>query len=739
MSTVYRERDRFDDSRTAVSARTTGGTKVTRYIVKEDDARSDYDRTKSRYDGHSRHDDGRSYTASRYDDRRTDYDRGDTRIEETKIIRTTREEDEPQYNSRAYSRADPGFAKSRETITIRRDESPERRDEYWRRPPGEAVEDRELVIRRTVERDNAPAPRERDLAVTRVDDDRRYSDYEMVSPQRSQFDERDREVQRYIRTSEYYQPLPVPPPQTIIIRQEPIIIRERERPRDEDYQIVRKSDVEESRSVSRRSDPREEEYFYEKRVKERIPEDDHRDRHFRREVSPHDSVSQAGRRNRRYSSDDSMVYVRKEVREDYDSDGSEHRGRELAAGAIAGIGAAELIRRHKDKEGKDVSHGGGRALRDVGAGLVGAVAAEGIRRYRSKSRKRSRSDSRGRYSRRGSRQRSRSRSASHSNVKTLGGLGLAAAAVAAGALLANRNKNKGSPERRSRSRSRRGSSRSRSRASSRASLENDPTATDDRNPKKRNQKTAAAGAVGAAAMALWEKHRSKSRGRAKSESPNRLKQGAPIVGAGLAAAGLAHLYEKRKARDEADQIIKEERRSRSRTSRSRSRAPSTYYDGPQRSAYSDPNLIQYGNDPLQGNNFGEGYYGRPGVEQDYYNNSTRDVVPVPVPPPATSSFDATNRRMTRSLSASPTRSRSRSRGAAAAAAAVGAGVAASELQNRRDRKHRKRRKSMQFNHIRQQTNLPRLTRSQSFASRLLYRRSLSSRILRPLYSRSRSV
>lgn len=706
MSTVYRERDRFDDNRTSVSARTTGGTKVTRYVVKEDDARSDFERNKSRYDGHSRYDDSRSYAASRYDDRRSDYDRGDARVEETKIIRTTREEDEPQY-SRAYTRPDPGFSKSRETITIRRDESPERRDEYWRRPPGEPVEDRELVIRRTVERDNAPPPapappsRERELAVTRVEDDRRYSDYEMVSPQRPRFDERDQEVQRYIRTSEYYQPQPAPPPQTIIIRQEPIIIRERERPREEDYQIVKRSDVEEERSVSRRSarsaDPRDEEYFYEKKVRERLPDDDHRDRKFRREVSPHDSVSQVGRRNRGYSSDDSMVYVRKEVREDYDSDGSEHRGRDLAAGALAGVGAAELIRRHKNKEGHEVSHGGGRAARDIGAGIVGAVAAEGIRRYRSQSRKRSRSDSRGRDNRRASRHRSRSRSESRSKVKTLGGLGLAAAAVAAGALIANRNKNKNaSPERRSRSRSRR--PRSESRASSRASLENDPTATDDRNPKKRNQKTAAAGAVGAAAMALYERHRSKSRGRASSESPNRLKQGAPIVGAGLAAAGLAHLYEKRKARDEADEIIKSERRrSRSRTSRSRSRAPSTYYDGPQRSAYSDPNLIQYGNDPLYGNNYGEGYYGRPNMEQDYYNNHNRDIVPAPVPPPASSSFDATSRRprsasRTRSLSSSPSRSRSRSRGAAAAAAAVGAGVAASELQNRsREKKERKRR------------------------------------------------
>lgn len=698
MSIVYRgrDRDRFDDSRTNVSARTAGGTKVTRYVVKEeDDSRSDYQQARSRYNGQSRYDDNRSYAASRYDDRRTDYDRGNNRVEETKII--LKRDDDDQYD-RGYGRQEQDQVKNRETITIRRDSSPDRRDEYWRRPPGEPVEDRELVIRRTVERDNAP--RERDLQVSKIDDDRRYSDYEMVSPQRPQFDDREREVQRYIRTSEYYQPQPAQQPQTIIIRQEPIIIRERvsERPREEDYQLVKKSDFDDQRSVSRRSDrksdrgdPRDEEYFYEKKVRERIPEDDRGERNrFRREVSPHDSVSQVGRRNRGYSSDDSMVYVRKETRDGYDSDGSDHRGRDLAAGALAGIGAAELIRKHNNKEGKEVSHGVGRGARDVGAGIVGAVAAEGIRRWRSKSRGRDRSGSRGGKSRRGS----SSSDDDHPKLKTLGGLGLAAAAVAAGALIAGRNKNNGSPDRRSRSRTRR-SSRSRSRATSRSSLENDPTADDDRNPKTRNQRTAAAGAVGAAAMALYERHRSKSRGRESSHSPDikdRLKQGAPIAGAGLAAAGLAHLYEKRKARDEADEIIKEERRSRSRGSRSRSRAPSTYYDGPPRSAY-DPNLIQYGNDPLQGNNYGEGYYGRPGVEQDYYNNNNRDMVPAPAPPPATSSFDATNRSSRRrSLSSSPSRSRSRSRGAAAAAAAVGAGVAASELQNRsRERKERKRR------------------------------------------------
>lgn len=680
-------RDSYDDRRSVVSGRTTGGgTKVTRYVVKEDD---DYDR-RTNYDA------GRRSTAGTRYDNRTEID-----------IR-----DDDRYTSRDFRREPERHRQ--ETITIRRDESPDRpRDRYWERPPGEPVEERELVIRRTVERDNDTRALSRvdDKSVVRADDRResRFSDYEVVSPQRGSFDDREREVQRYIRTTDYYNSPPQQQPQTIIIRQEPIIIREtrersprreerREERRDEDFQIVKKSDIDDERSVSRRSRSehgrdRDEEYFYEKKVRERLP-DDRDDRRMRRPVSPHDSISQVGRRgrDRGYSSDDSMVYVRKERIEEDEDDG--HRGRDLAAGALAGVGAAELIRNHNRKEGKDTSNGIGRFAKDGAAGIAGAVVAEGIRRYRSKSRRRSRSDSRERGRGYDSRDRSRSRSESHSRLKGLGGIGLAAAAVAAGALIANRNKNKeGSPGRsRSRSRSR---GRSQSRASSRASaisdLTNDPTATDDRNPKTRNKKTAIAGAVGAAAAALYAQHRSKSRGR--GESSSRVKKGAEVVGGGLAAAALAHLYERRKAKDEATDIVEDEsRRSRSRhRSRSRPRNDSVYTDGPARGAYSDPNLIQYGNEPLYGNNYGEGYYGRAPPEQDYYQNQNRDIVPAPAATPTPRGFDAGQGR-TRSVSSS--RSRSRGRGAAAAAAAVGAGVAASEYDKRRqDKKERKRRES----------------------------------------------
>jgi hypothetical protein len=132
--------------------------------------------------------------------------------------------------------------------------------------------------------------------------------------------------------------------------------------RDDDYQVVRKTDIEEEKALSvvKRPEPqRDEEYFYEKKVRERIDDGRRRSRSredenwrerrvMRREVSPHDSVSQVGGR-RDYSSDDSMVYVKrtKEVTSERGGSPSPDRRKNLAAGALAGIGAAELLRNHK--------------------------------------------------------------------------------------------------------------------------------------------------------------------------------------------------------------------------------------------------------------------------------------------------------------------------------------------------------------------------------------------------------
>lgn len=704
-SVVYRERDREYDSRTNVSSsrrdRDGGYTTVKRYVIKDDDARSSYGGR-----------DSRSFVP----------ERSGERVEETRIIRREADVEEPP--RREPRREEPRY--STEELVIRRDHQDDRREPYYpeRRPPPERSSDQELIIRRTTESDE---PRRDDVAVSRFDDrrDQRYdSGYEVV--RRGDPFDRDRDVQRYSRTTDYY--APAPQPQIVVLKQDPIIIRERIR--DDDYQVVRKTDIEEEKSVVRRQPepPKEEEYFYEKKVRERIDDgrrrsrsrdDDWRERRvMKREVSPHDSVSQVGGR-RDYSSDDSMVYVKRTKEVETNGDASPDRRKNLAAGAIAGIGAAELLRNHKKKEGRETSHGIGRLGRDVGAAGLGAVAAEGISRarsaYRSRSRRRrsrSRSSSRdsGRSrrhsrSRRRSRSRSESRSRSHSRskLKTLGAVGLGAAALAAAAAVATKKmKSKDEAEVPARGRS---SSRHRTdRVESMKELTNDPDADDARNPKHRNKRMAEAGAAGAAITALIDRARSKSRGRDRSRS--RIRQAAPIVAAGLGSAALAGLYERNKAKNEAEVIQKDERRVA--RSRSRSRARSEYTEGYREGALNDPGLIEYGDGPMHGNNYGEGYYGRPAPQEGYYANQTA-VVPAPgtgapaaygasrdmrEPSPA---YGRERRSRSRSRSSSPGGGhRSGRRRAADAAAAAGAGAAAAGVYERskaekRERKARKRR------------------------------------------------
>lgn len=500
--------------------------------------------------------------------------------------------------------------------------------------------------------------------------------------------------------------------------------------RDDDYQIVKRVEVDDDKStvVSRRTkEPRDEEYFYEKKVRERIAP-------RRDSVSPGDSVSQVGRRNKRDSSDDSIVYVRKEkITETYGSDDEDdHRGRNLAAGALAGVAAAELIRNHKQKEAKETPSGIGRVGVDVGAGAAGAAAVEVVRRIRSKSRTREKDQSRdrsggfiSRYIRRDSRPRSRSSSSSsggaRDKLKTLGGIGLAAAAIAAGAAIANKKLGGGddkSDRGRSRSRSRsrrRAYSRSRSRSSDLSSLENDSTARDDRNPKVRAAKIAGAGALGAAATALFEHNRNKD----QSGSQNRIKQGIPIALGAVGTAALASLYENRKAKEESLDILdhrgrgsgsrsrsrsRSQRRLRSRSrrgnSRSRSRSrrgSSTYYDDVSRTAYDDPAMVSYGDRPMQGTIPGPGYYGQRAPNEGYYNNAQRDLVPAA---PAPDAYDGSGARA-RSLSRSRARSlssdsydgshnRRRGGGLRNVAAAAAAGGAAAHAENQRDRRRRRK-------------------------------------------------
>ncbi|KAF7719479.1 Uncharacterized protein PECH_005235 [Penicillium ucsense] len=372
-------------------------------------------------------------------------------------------------------------------------------------------------------------------------------------------------------------------------------------PRESEYDMVRRSDAE------------EEPYYYHRH--RRVREYD--DRRSRRELSPGDSVSQASRRHRRdrddYSSDDSMVYIRKETRE-YDDERPHHK-LHLAEGALIGVGAAELLRNHKQREGKEVGHGMSHAVQTAGAGALGAVAANAVGQardyYRSKSRHRHRSHSfdDGRRSHRHSRRsRSRSRSQSHSRAKTLLELGLGAAAVAAGVAALQKKK---SDDRRSRSRNR-SRSRSRPRGLSRGRSE---TVVDGKEGERKTHMVEA-GLAGAAVAGLVDHARNRSRSRKGERSQSRLRKAIPVIGAGLATAAATGLYEKKKAERDAKGPAdgSEERRSRSR-SRSRSRAPSEAYADPSREP---AGLIEYGAEPVAGRIPAEHYYGQPAGPADVY-------------------------------------------------------------------------------------------------------------------------
>ncbi|KAL3247126.1 hypothetical protein ABHI18_012520 [Aspergillus niger] len=568
------------------------------------------------------------------------------------------------------------------TVSIKRyvipSEDERERDFFYRREdPG----DREVVIRRSVDRDEP-------LTVQRyereVDYDSRPYDY------RSERDYYEREYYAPERIRRYPAPIVIREAQPVIFLEArgPVYVN----PRESDYEIVRRSEVDREPGG----------YYYHRRVREY---DD--DRRSRRELSPSDSISQAARHRDdqdAYSSDDSMVYIRKEVRE-YDD--SPHHRRHLAEGALAGVGAAELLRNHRKKEGEEVADGVGRLGRDVGAGALGAVAAEAVSRvrdhYRSKSRHRSHSidDGRSSHSRRhhhhhhhrhshSRRSRSRSRSHSHSRARHLAELGLGAAAIA-GAVALARSKSNSNKDRRSRSRHRRASS-------SRRSLRD--THEEKRSQSQRRKHMAEAGLAGAAVAGLVEKARSRSRSRRReSRSHSAIRKALPVVAAGLGTAAATGLYEKNKEKKEEEESRRRERRR----SRSRSRAPSEVYPDPTRDS---PGLIEYGDHPVHGS-IPPNYYGRPVSPHGYYSDASDPVA-------SGAAGFGSSRHRTRSLSRSRSRSRgvryssdssdsdggshrrrrsrhgkhrSRSRDLAEAAlAATGVGYAAHKLSQRNERK-----------------------------------------------------
>ncbi|KAL9124360.1 MAG: hypothetical protein Q9217_006304 [Psora testacea] len=598
-----------------------------------------------------------------------------------------------------------------ETRIIRRERSPE---------PEPEPERREIRILRE-ERTREPEPEPR-----HVEREIRYErDYDRLPPSRGPYEQERGDLQRYSRSVEYF-PRP-DPPQPIIIRQEPqqIIIQEAPRapitvpaPQKEEseFQVVHRSEVVDDRQVARRpksEKDNEEEYYYERRTREvsrdnRGRDDDYEEERLRRrerDVSPGDSISQVGVRDRRrYSSDDSYDYVeRRETREGYGSDeGSpHHHRRHLAEGAIAGIGAAELLRHHRKKEGGEEGSRRGRVGRDVGAAALGAIGAEAVTRARShireksKSRRgsRERSRSRDRDGRRRHRHdRSRSRSRSKSRIRKAATLGLGAAAVAAAAAYANKQrKNNNDGGRRSRSRTRKNS------------VGAPEDADDARNPAHRNKKMAQAGLAGAAVAGLVERARSKSRG-GRERSKSRIRTGIPIAAAGLGSAAIAGLYERNQAGKKQKEARREERAAR-RASRSRSR--SQHYEGSSDRASGNKDLIEYGDTPIYGNNGVTDYYNRPASQQGYYNNTEAAMVPAAAAGAGAAYGAPRERERSRSVSSgsdndrrrrrrhrrhkSDSRSRSRSKGLAAAALGAGVGgITASEYEKRKQRKEEKR-------------------------------------------------
>ena len=674
---------------------------IIRERERERDRNRDWDDRSSAYRDSGR-DRGESFTTvKRY--------RIPNRDEEDKVERlTVYDRDRDRRSDRGETR---GFE---ETRIVRRERTPEPEPEPVRRV------ERDIRIER-VEREREPEPR-------RLEREYRYErDVDRLPTRRDPY-----ELERYSRSTEYF-PRP-DPPQPIIIRQEPqqIIIQEAPRapivipapqPKEEsDFQLIQRSEVKEDRQIARREPtretPREEEdYYYERRTREvsggdRGDDDYYEERYNRRQrdVSPGDSISQHGR-DRDYSSDDSMVYVRKETRDTYGRDESPHHRRHLAEGAIAGLGAAEILRHHRKREGEDTSGRGSRIGKDLGAAAVGAIGAQAISRARSHHREKSRSryDSRDRYSERGDdrregrrkhrKEKDRSRSRSHSRVKQLAGLGLGAAAIAAAVGYARRNNNKNDDDRRSRSRTRRHST-------------SGVPADDPRNPAHKNKTIAGAGLAGAAVAGLVERARSKSRGgRARSKS--RIRTGIPIAAAGLGSAAIAGLYERNQAnkRDKQDKE-KETRRAERKASRSRSR--SVPYEGPRSAAASDPNLIEYGDQPVYAGGVVPDYYNRPASQAGYYNNHEDALVPAAAAGAAYGASRERERRRSISSSGSDRErrrrhrrkksgsgSRSRSRGLAAAglaagAAAGGAALASEHEKRKQRRKEEKRERRRKF-------------------------------------------
>jgi hypothetical protein len=629
MSVIYKrsERDREWDT---TSSRTgaTGYTTVRRYKVPDHSLEEDTYETEMRLVHRGRDD---------FDDRRS--------VKDYVIERHEQPAREPAREVRHYH-----YAEREREVSPQRSEYRIQR-EYERSPSPARTE---IRISRDYERDREIFPREQPY-----------------------------ELEKYSRSTEYFrpEPLPQPPPQPIYIRNEapqpmqmqmqPIIIREeapqpiiiRERAPEPAYELVERT--EEDRQVAR-PQRHEEDYYYERRVKEV----DRGGRYDERYADEREHDHRWGDKNY-YSDDDIYIHKEKDT-----WGGSETRTkRDVAAGALAGVAAGQIIRHHRKRKGEAAGGNIGNAL---GYGTLGAVSAVALDRFNNRDRSRSVSSDRGRGSRRAkSRHRSKSRAKELGTLAALAGVG--ALAYAAG----QRNKNKVVKEEtvtviedRHRSRSRHGG-RSRSRKSRRRSRS--ASVVDDRgrsrstskhlDPEHRNNRAAQVGLASAAVAGLAARRRSKSRKREGKRSPSRIRQGVPIAAAGVAGAAVTGLYEKRKAKKEARAASRSKSRSPSRsrsvlsrlTGRSRSRRGSTV---------SEPVLVEYGGDPV--------YTDRPARSRSRSRDRSRSHRRR-----RRSSSSSGGRRGSRSRS----RSKSRARSVAETAAVAGvAGLAAHEAAKRRDRK-----------------------------------------------------
>ncbi|KAF2822809.1 hypothetical protein CC86DRAFT_457991 [Ophiobolus disseminans] len=561
-------------------------------------------------------------------------------------------------------------ARSTKDYVIERDVERDVREYHYhdRSPSPRGRDVREYRIQRTVDRSPSPAHSTvREIRIAR--------DYEREAPAR----EDQYSLEKYSRDIEYFREPPQQQPQQqpqpiyirneapqpmqmapIIIREEapqPIIIRERVEPA---YELVERSEIQQERQVAR---PRhEEDYYYERRVKEVDRGGRHEQRRFDEREYGRDRYD-----DRNYYSDDDVVYVHKE--KDTWEGGETRTKRDVAAGALAGIAAGQIVRHHRKRKGEAPGGTVGNAL---GYGALGAASAVALDKFNNRDRSRSVSSDRGR-----NRRHSNGRGRSKSRVRELGTLaaiaGVGALAYAAG----RKNKDKGQTtvveEHRHRSRSRksrskRGTSR-RGRSRSVTVIESDGgrsrSASKHTDPKHRNNRTAQVGLASAAVAGLMQHNRSKSRKRKGGRSRSRVREGVPIAAAGVAGAAVTGLYERHKAKKETRALSRSRSRSKS---RSRSRSVLSRLTGRSRSrrgsTASEPVLVEYGGDPI---------YTDPATRSRSRGRRRRG---------SSSSSDG-RRHGSRSRS----RSKSRARSVAETAAVAGvAGLAAHEAAKRRDRK-----------------------------------------------------